>query len=310
MTLRQLEIFRAIVDTEGFTSAAQRLFMAQPSVSQQMRLLEQELGIQLILRLKDRKVHLTEAGERLKARADAILEQCEAARREMAGLSTEPAGRIRIGIGAHPLFSSLLAPVLSTLRQRFSRVSINVVNGTTPELVEMLEANRLDLAIVTLPISAKSLRTHVLFTDELVLIVRHSDPLSSRGSIDAAKLPAIPLVLYDRTTQMRRLLESFFEKHGIQPNVVMEAASVATMIQFVEAGLGAAIVPSSHLLDLNDRLSIVKLKGRPLTRDVGLAMPKVASAPKVLDPLLRLLKKNVEAINQQLGNVSSTVKRS
>src|SRR5581483_9284635 len=111
MTLRQLEMFKAIVETGRFTGAAERLYVAQPSVSQQINLLEEELGARLFLRLKNRKLIVTEAGKILKEHADIILRQCQLVQMEISSLTAEPTGTIRIGIGGHQL-TSMLPPAL------------------------------------------------------------------------------------------------------------------------------------------------------------------------------------------------------
>jgi LysR family nitrogen assimilation transcriptional regulator len=96
MTLRQLEVFSAIVETGRFTAAARKLYLAQPSVSQQIHALEEELGDRLFVRLKNRRVELTEAGKIFKEHSDLVLRQCELARMEVSALSREPSGQIRL----------------------------------------------------------------------------------------------------------------------------------------------------------------------------------------------------------------------
>src|SRR5216684_6537807 len=91
MTIRQLEMFKAIVETGRFTGAAERLYVAQPSVSQQIKLLEDELGARLFLRLKNRKLIVTEAGRILKEQADVILRQCQFVQMEISSLTKDPA---------------------------------------------------------------------------------------------------------------------------------------------------------------------------------------------------------------------------
>jgi DNA-binding transcriptional LysR family regulator len=297
MTLRQLELFQAILETGRFTAAAQKLYVAQPSVSQQIRSLEDELGERLFLRGKNRNIQVTEAGRILKDHADSILRQCQKARMEISALSKDPVGEIRIGIGGHQL-TSMLPAAINAFHKSFPKVRVDILNGTTPQLVEMLKANRLDLGVVNFPISAPELRTEVLFTEELVVVVRRPNPLSRKEYISVAELSALPLVLYDQSTSMRKRLDGFFQEMQVAPRVILELSSVETMKRMVEAGLGATIVPSSAMLGSENRkhLHALRIRDKPLTRDVGMAVPSVPRLPRVVDAMLDLIRQRFQEI--------------
>lgn len=301
MTLRQLEIFKAIVDTGRFTAAAQRLYVAQPSVTQQIQLLEQELGEPLFIRQKNRKVEMTEAGIILNHHAELILRECQMARMEISALSREPVGQIRIGLGGHQL-ATMLLPVLSAFRKRFAKVSVDLVNGTTPHLLDLLKTNRLDLAVVNFPVEARELRNELLFNEELVVVVQSSDPLASRKSISPADISSLPLVLYDQSTSTRQRLDAFFRKEKIEPNVVFELSSVELMKKMVEMGLGATVIPASAVLadSSHDGLRALRIRGKPLTRGVGVSMPVLQRMPKVVEVLLQLIRERFEQIKASL----------
>jgi len=297
MTLRQLEIFEAIIETGRFTIAAQKLHVAQPSVSQQIQLLEEELGEQLFVRLKNRKFHVTEAGKILKEHSDVILRQCKVARMEISSLSKEPVGQIRIGIGGHQL-TFMLPPALIAFHQRYPRVSVDLVNGTTPQLVDMLKANRLDLAVINFPIAPGDLRTHSLFTEELVFVIRRCDARPKQTHVDAREIAKWPLVLYDQGTSTRQRLDNFFRELGVTTTVLLELSSVEAMKRMVKAGLGATIIPSSSVLEELDARELVALRinGRPLTRSVGIAMPVLTRLPKVIDGMFLLIQERFREI--------------
>ena len=298
MTLRQLEIFSAIIETGRFTAAARKLYVAQPSVSQQIRALEEELGEPLFIRLRNRKLHLTEAGKILKGHADLMLRESQIAQMEIASLSREPVGQIHIGVGGHQL-TSMLPPALSAFRSKFTKVSVDIFNGTTPQIAQMLRTNHLDLGIVNFPVDIPELRTELLFTEELVVAVRPSDPLSRKRRIEPDQIAQLPLVLYDRSTSTRQRLDKFFRQHDITPNVVIELSSVEAMKSMVAGGLGAAIVPASALL--NSELRGATIKGRPLAASVGVAMPMLPRLPKVLDSILELIKTRFREIKSEAG---------
>jgi len=297
MTIRQLEIFSAIVETGRFTSAAKKLYVAQPSVSQQIQVLEQELGEQLFVRLKNRKIYLTEAGKILKSHADLILRQCQIARMEVSALTREPSGQIRIGIGGHQL-TFMLPPVFREFHSRFPKVCVDIINGTTPQLLEMLNTNQLDLALLNFPVQSRDLQTRVLFTEELCLVVRKSASLARKEVVDISDIAHLPLVLYDQSTSTRRRLDAFFQEAGISPNVIFELSSVEAMIRMVGEGLGATIVPLSSMLGKKEagRLCALRIRGKPLSRAVGVAMPPIPRVPRVIDVMLGLVENRFREI--------------
>ena len=291
----------AIVETGRFRRAAERLYLAQPSISQQIRGLEEELGSPLFIRSKSRQIELTEAGTLLKDRADAILRQCQLAKMEIGDLSSEPSGTIRIGIGGHQL-TSMLPPALSALRRRFPNICLDIVNGTTPQLIEMIAATRLDMCIVNFPLSTNALDTRVLFTEELVLVVRKTDPEARRKSISPQDIGLLPLVLFDRTTSTRKRLDDFFQRYKISPIVVVELNSVESMKRMVDAGMGATLIPASALLPPSERKTLrgLRIEGSPLTRQVGMALPRLSRMPRVIDTAVAMIEESFAKIAAQL----------
>lgn len=301
MTLRQLQIFSAIVETGRFTAAARKLYLAQPSVSQQIHALEDELGDRLFVRLKNRQVELTQAGKILKQHSDLVLRQCELARMEISALSREPSGQIRVGIGGHQL-TSMLPPAVSAFHSVFPKVSVDIVNSTTPQIVELLRGNGLDLGVVNFPIQVPELRTRFLFTEELLVVVQAKHPLARKRMIESRDLAALPLVLYDHSTSTRRRLEEYFRSIEISPAVVVELSSVEAMKSMVAGGLGATIIPASAMLDgaENRHLRGLQIRGRPLTRSVGMAMRQLPQLPSVMDTMADFIRIRFDEIKARL----------
>jgi LysR family transcriptional regulator, cyn operon transcriptional activator len=301
MTLRQLEMFQAIVETGRFTGAAEKLYVAQPSISLQIRQLEDELGATLFMRLKNRKVILTEAGKVLKGHAEVIFRQCQTVKMEISALTNDPAGQIRIGLGGHQL-TSMLPPPLAAFHQKFPKVHVDIVNSTTPRLVELLKSNQLDLGVLNLPINGRELRTEVMFTEDLVVVVSKKHIFASRHDIEPGEIGTLPLVLYDQTTSTRQRLDDFFAQHGVRPNIAFELSSVEAMKSMVAAGLGATIVPQSALLSGENTklLHSMKIRGTILSRSVGLARPVMPRLPMVIDWMAAKLKERFHQIDETL----------
>ncbi len=301
MTLRQLEMFKAIVETGRFTRAAERLYVAQPSVSQQINLLEDELGAKLFLRLKNRELIVTEAGRILKEHADFILRQCQLVRMEISSLTEDPTGTIRIGIGGHQL-TSMLPPALVAFHERFPKVCVDIVNGTTPQLLQMLKLNQLDLGVVNFPVQVRELRTMLLFTEEMVVVIPRKHRFGKRRTIGPAEISKLPMVLYDQSTSTRHRLDAFFREHNLMLQVIFELSSVEAMKRMVEAGLGAAIIPTSALLGSRSQVRTLRIEGAPLTRSVGLAIPMQQRLPNVIEAVIELLKDRFREIERAVAS--------
>jgi DNA-binding transcriptional LysR family regulator len=299
MTLRQLEIFTTIVESGSFTRAAEKLRVAQPSISQQIQQLEAELGEQLLVRMRNRRMFITEAGKVVQKHADHILRQAEILRMEVASITQEPSGEILIGIGGHQL-TVMVASALSRFHKKFPRIRLDIENATTPIILDLLRGHRLDLGIVTLPVSDKGLKTEVLFREEMVVVVRKNSPLASKRQLAPAEIGKLPLVLYDRNTRTRAMLNEFFREAGIAPEVVLELSSVEAMKMMVEAGFGATIIPISAVraLPYRDTLHPLRIRGRPLVREVGVATGEFSRLPRVLDELLLFVREQFQAIYQ------------
>jgi DNA-binding transcriptional LysR family regulator len=290
VTLRQLEIFVTIVETGSFTRAAEKLHVAQPSISLQIQQLEDELGERLIFRMRNQKMFLTEAGKVAKKHADHILRQSDILRMEVASLTQDPMGDVYIGIGGQQL-TLIMAPALASFHKKFPRVRVDITNATTPNIIDLIKRHGLDLGIVTLPISDKDLRTQFLFSEEMVVVVRKSDAFAQKRQIGVAEIGLLPLVLYDQNTRMRAHIDEFFRREGISPKIVLELSNVEAMATMVEAGFGAAILPASAVKDLpfRDTLQPLGIRDKHLTRDVGVVMPSLPRLPKLMEELLRLI---------------------
>lgn len=289
MTLRQMEMFSAIVETGRFTGAAERLYVAQPSVSQQINSLEDELGAKLFLRLRNRKLIVTEAGRIFKIHADAVLRECQVACMEISSLTQSPTGTVRIGLGGHQL-TSMLPPALVAFHNRFPRVCVDIVNGTTPQLLQMLKLGQLDLGVVNFPVPVRELRSVLLFTEEMVVVIPRRHPLARKELIEPAEISELPLVLYDQSTSTRQRLDTFFRENQLAPRIIFELSSVEAMKRMVAAGLGAAIIPQSALLPGPNQVRALHIAGRPLTRSVGLVVPQQQHLPNVVEIIVELLK--------------------
>lgn len=292
VTVRQLEVFMTIAGSLSFSRAATMLHVAQPSVSQQIRQLEEELGARVFFRLRNHKIHLTEAGKVVKESAERILREAQTLQMKVSMSVGEPSGEIHIGIGGGHQLTSRFLPAWRQLRDQFPRVHVAILNGTTAEILERLKSNGVDIGIVTFPISAKGFRTESLFTEEMLVVVRNDHPLAVKRVIAPVELGKLRLVLYDRTALIRPRLDEFFRMQGFRPEIAIESSSVDAMQMMVAAGVGATILPATEILGsaYQKSLHALRIRGGPLTREIGVAIPDSPRFPSVVDEMLRVMR--------------------
>jgi DNA-binding transcriptional LysR family regulator len=270
MQLHQLTYALAVAEEESFTRAADRLRLAQPSLSRQVRLLEQELGVVLFNRGPGQgRVTLTPDGSALlpfmrRVLADVAATDAEA--RALAGMA-----RGRLAIGATPsLVTSVLAPALVTFHAGHPGIELSVVEAGSNQLVPRVASGEVDLALVVLPVMEPLVRTTPLFDDPLVLAVAPSHPLARNRRVHVRELDGLDLVMFREGYDLRAVTLDACREAGVVPHLVSEGGEMAGVLSFVAAGLGAAVVPAIALPD-DGSLVGVPFAAPTLGRSVALA---------------------------------------
>lgn len=272
MNLEQLRGFVEVAELGHFTRAAERLHLAQPSLSRQISTLEQELGADLFHRARGH-ISLTAAGEALLPRAQRMLSEADSIREEMGELKGLRRGRVRLG--APPtLCISLVAEAISTFHAAHPGVDLHLTESGSRLLVDQLAVGAVDIALITEsdgpPPSGFSLTRVPLLTEELVVVSAASEPAVTRApAIDLHQLAGLPLIALDETYELRATTDAAFRAAGLTPTHVLEGAEMDAVLRFVERGVGVAVVPAMVLLD-QPALRSVRLAD-PLMRTVSLA---------------------------------------
>lgn len=285
MEFRQLRTFREIAETRSFTKAAHRVHLTQAAVSAQIKALESEAGTPLFSRI-NKKVFLTEAGEMLLKRAERMLREHEEALYDLSELGQLGRGRLRIGTASTMASNYPLPAILSELKRDHPLLQLTVLRGTSKEIVAKILANDLDLGLVSLPVEAADIRTEVLRRDRLIAIVPPDHRLAGQRTVSASQLAAEPLIMGEEGGNTRRLLDLFFEKAGLKPQVIMELGSMTAIKRMVECGLGVSIVPrsSSEQEIAGRQLCALTVRNLNVYYELGLAalkgdhMPPIQSA--------------------------------
>jgi DNA-binding transcriptional LysR family regulator len=262
MDLYQIRYFMAIAETGGFTKAADRLFVSQPSLSAGIKKLEQELGVTLFER-GGRRAVLTTAGKFFLEKATIILQEYEATLRKLKEFQQQPT--LRIGT-LRTIRIATLAELLSSFQKQHPTVLFELLDGTVSGLQEWLEVGEIDLAITVL--EQEDCKTSLpLFQQRRMLAVSTTHPFAQRGSVRLADLQAQPFIrrshceLYSET---ERLLES----KAIQSPIVYRAEHEEWVMALVAAGLGITIMPEWKN---ESAIAYVSIADLPLQRTIGLA---------------------------------------
>ena len=264
MQFQQLTYFLAVAETRHFTRAAEVSRVAQPSLSKQIRNLEEELGAPLFSRARG-NITLTPAGEVLLPLAQRIVTDVETARREVQELAGMRRGRVRLG-ATPSLCGGLLADALAGFHGRFPGVELQVQESGSRDLIRALGKGELDLALIILPLQSNdpAFVTTPILRENLVVVSAADDPsLRDRTSMRITELRDQPLVMFRRGYDVREATLHACRAAGFEPRLAVEGGEMDAVLRFAEAGLGIAVVPS------------MVLKNRPGLRGTPLVRPRL-----------------------------------
>ncbi|MEJ8647491.1 LysR substrate-binding domain-containing protein [Streptomyces sp. MS1.AVA.3] len=294
MQLQQLRYFTAVADTRHFTRAAEREHVAQPSLSQQIRSLERELGAELFHRARGH-ITLTDAGETLLPLARRILADAETARREVQEVAQLRRGRLRLG--APPsLCASLVPDVLRAFHTAYPGVELIVTEDGSQDLVRALADGALDLALIItpLPVQAPALVTSDLLREELVVVSApdRPAPVGRRTRIRVEDLQGRPLAMFRRGYDLREFTTAACRAAGFEPTFTVEGGEMDAVLGFVRAGLGIAVVPS--MVAERSGLRVTRFSTPGMHRVVSVAHRGDVSPPRAARELERILMDHLE----------------
>jgi DNA-binding transcriptional LysR family regulator len=261
--LRHLRYFVAVAEERHFGRAAERLHIAQPPLSQQIRRFEAELGEPLLYRTT-RSVELAPAGEVLLPRAREILAACDAAVEDARRAARGEYGRLAIGFTGSTTYATLPS-VAAALREELPGVVLDLRGELlTPAQVGRLLDRTLDLGLLRPPVHDRNLVTEVVHSEPLVAVLPESHPLADAEAIPLEELAGDPFITYPShfRSVVHDAVEDACAAHGFEPIAAHEVSETATLVSFVAAGLGVSLVPASV-----QNMTVHGAIYRPLTED-------------------------------------------
>ena len=243
MEIHQLEYFVAIVETGGFSRAADRCNVAQPSLSQQIKKLELEIGHPLFDRL-GHKVILTDAGRALLPRANRILGELKDIEVEMQTEIQEGYGILKVGF--IPTIAPFVLPrVIRRFGQEFPNATLEVHEDLTEELTQKIIQAQLDVGITSLPIKNKLIKTEELLTESLLLASSNKYEIASRASIHVKELDDFPFIALSEVHCLGEQVQTFCYQQDLDLNIVCHTTQLSTVQNCVALGLGVSLVPQA-----------------------------------------------------------------
>lgn len=291
MELRQLEYLIAVVDEGGFTKAANRLHVAQPGVSAQIRQLERELGETLIDR-SGRNARPTEVGEAVLAHARAALAAVHAVRAtvdEYSGLV-----RGRVGIGTVTSHDIDVPGLLAEFHRRHPAVEITLTEASSASLVASLRSGALDLAITGMGETPPAgLSTRALVEEPLVAAVPAGDPLARYPSVSLSELVSRDLICLARGTAMRAVFDDACAERELRPRVAFESGDPGLCARLAERGLGVAVLQKT-IVDNIGTLHVIPITRPQLRGWLVLAWRADGPLSPAARRLLRLARRHLE----------------
>lgn len=285
LNLAHLATFRLVIQRGSFSAAADVLGISQPAVSLQIRQLEHFLRSRLLERT-GRGVKATAAGLALLTHGERIEQAVEETLRSLDAFSHEVSGTVSLGTGATACIH-LLPPLLQQLRETYPLLKVGVTTGNTPGVVRAIEENRLDLGLVTMPVSGRGLEITPILDEEFVCISAQEEE-ECEPTPDS--LHILPLIAFESGSGTRALIDGWFQASGLQPEPVMQLGSIEAIKRMVRAGLGYSIVPRMAVEQVADREGLCVLSLTPvLHRQLAIVMRQDKILSKGISGLIRLL---------------------
>jgi DNA-binding transcriptional LysR family regulator len=291
MQIETLKIFCDLVETQSFSQAAERNFVTQSAVSQQVRGLEEKFKRRLLERVRGRReISLTDAGQTFYSEIKSVLAAYVNLEERMRDLTGTVSGRVRVAtvysVGLHEL-----PPAVRRFMELYPQAKIDLEYSRTTRIVRDVLSGAAELGVVAYPEKKRGLEVVQLKGDRLVLICPPQHPLAKRKKVQARDLDGQDFILFERDIPTRRATDRILRSHGVTVSRVAEFDNIETIKRAVEVGMGVAIVPRPSVLDeqRSGQLAVVALVEPEWTRPVGIIYRSDRAPGKAARKFIELL---------------------
>ena len=292
LNLGYLATFRLVIQRGSFSAAADVLGISQPAVSLQIRQLEQFLQTRLVERT-GRGIKATAAGQALLIHGERIEQAVDETLRSVRAFNHDVSGTITLGTGATACIH-LLPPLLQQLRSDYPLLRVGVTTGNTLDIVRAIEENRLDMGLVTLPVSGRALDVMPVMDEEFVFIASQAQQ-AMFTDLRPDALHTLPLIAFESGSGTRALIDGWFEASGLTIAPAMQLGSIEAIKRMVRSGLGFSIVPKMAVEQKADREGLCVSSLSPvLQRQLAVVMRQDKILSKGISGIIRILQQHPE----------------
>ena len=290
MDIHQLELFLAVMNAPSMTCAAEKVHLSPGAVSLQLHNLADELHTELFVR-RGKRLIPTPAANRLAEHATEVVRMMGHIQQLFENDVHNDTRPFHFATGVTTLIYQLGGP-LRELRKRYPQAQIRVTVGVTEEMVAGLLDHRFDLALISLPVSEGKLRLFPLFDEELLIVRPCANNVGSGhiSALPAADLADKPFLLYPKRSNVRLVIDRFFEQLGVAPRVIMEADDTEAIKRLVESGFGYSILPEHALRGRSHFFQKFRVTGHHLTRTLALATARTDRPRKLTESIASFLR--------------------
>ncbi|MFT3805899.1 DNA-binding transcriptional regulator OxyR [Arenimonas sp.] len=291
MNLRDLRYLIALADQRHFGRAAEACHVSQPTLSTQLKKLEDELGVQLIERAP-RQVMLTPAGRDILERARRVIAEVEQMHETARRAADPEAGSVRLGL--FPTLGPYLLPhVIPNIRRNFPRLELLLVEEKTEVVLQMLREGRLDAAVLALPLHEDGLEMETLFEEPFLLALPNSHPLANQRELKLAELSEQHLLLLEDGHCLREQALEVCQLAGAGEKEGFRATSLETLRQMVAAGVGITLLPMLAVkppVPASDNVRLLPFRDPAPTRKLALVWRRSSAMTSFLRKLAEVLR--------------------
>lgn len=285
MNLRDLKYIVAVAKEQNFNEAARKVFVSQPTLSMQIKKLEEELGVQIFER-SNKQFLITKAGKEILKKAEIILREAEEIKKIAQNFKDPFSGEFRIG--AFPTLASYYFPkIIGKISQNFPQLKLLLVEEKTEILLQKLKDGEIDVAFIAMPVSDDGLEAKKIFSEEFLLAVSKNNKLAKKKKVSNQDLKGAELMLLEDGHCLRnQALEACSMLGGFEKQD-FRATSLETLREMVANGSGITLIPEIAVKK-NDKISYIKIENAP-KRTIGLYWRRGYQRVKLIDKIIAKL---------------------
>ncbi|WP_217593658.1 LysR family transcriptional regulator [Cohnella sp. GbtcB17] len=293
MELRQLDYFIATCEELHFTRAAEKIGITQPSLSHQIKALEDEIGVPLFDRI-GKKIALTEAGMILYAQSKLAFGNLASAKEQIQELQRIERGKLSIGALPGEL-NQLVSTLLIDYHRDYPKVQIKILG--VEDVATGLLQNELDLAVTILPIEDERIETIPLYNERFFFVATAGHPYAGRSAIDFEEILRVPVVTFPETHRCRQLVDTTCARAGLRLQPLIETTTIDSLFGLVRSGAGGSVLSKTLLEMYNyDDLVCIPIQNPSLTREVGMAYLRDKYMGKASQGFIELMQTQVKML--------------